>query len=128
MESLLKTKSSSDVKLVVTIGDGTTRPDISLEGLSRGSILTGFENGLMGIYDIALLAECEQLIDVDTRTRHDVEVIVEDFGNTRLPDLSDYKQMNSAIINIVEEGYQREDIEDDWDEEREFDQPDKEND
>ena len=96
--------------------------------LPNSLILNEFEGEHMGIYDIALLAECGQLIDVDARTRHDVEVVVEDFGNPRLPDLSDYKRIDSAITNIIDERYQSEDCEDDWDEEREFDQPDREND
>ena len=79
----------------------------------------------MRIYDIALLAECEQLIDVDAQTRHDVEVVMNDFRNPRLPDLSDYKRIHNAIINSIEEGYQSEDYDNDWDEEHEFDQLDE---
>ena len=101
------------MKLVVNFGEGTTRPEISLEGLGRGSTLSEFEGGHIGIYDIALLAECEQLIDVDAQTRHDVEVVVKDFRSPRLPDLSDYDRIHSSIISVIEEGYQSEDYEDD---------------
>jgi hypothetical protein len=114
---LLKTKNGDDIKLIVSFDPNAKSRGmrkytcISLEGISRESLLCSFEDESMRIYDIALFAECEQLIDVHNQTRHDVEIIVKNPQDVRLPDLSEYDRIHSAIISVIEEGQQEEDIE-----------------
>ncbi|MHA1961952.1 MAG: hypothetical protein ACW99U_17225 [Candidatus Thorarchaeota archaeon] len=114
---LLKTKSGDDVKLVVSFDPKAKSRRmkkytcISIEGISHDSLLSSFEDESMGIYDVALFVECEQLIDVQHQTRHDVEIIMKNPGDVRLPDLSEYDRIHSAIISVLEEGQQEGDIE-----------------
>jgi hypothetical protein len=114
---LLKTKSSNDVRLVVSFDSNAKNigmkkySTLTLEGISQSSILCGFENESMGIYDIALLVECEQIIDVDNGFRHDVEVAIEVPRNINLPDLSEYPRIHNVIISAIEDDYQEEEIE-----------------
>lgn len=57
----------------------------------------------MSIYDVALLAECQQIIDSENQSRHNVEVVVKDIRDIILPDLSVFDRIHSTIISMIEE-------------------------
>ena len=68
------------------------------------SHLVRFEQEEMGIFDVALLTECEQLIDVDTGTRYDVTIKAEALLLLRIVDLlSDYPNLESIILSLIED-------------------------
>jgi hypothetical protein len=61
----------------------------------------------LGIYDIALLAECEQLVDVSTKTRHQLNIDVGNLRDAQLPPgIEEYDRLSNAISEQTEEGYE----------------------
>ncbi|MHA2377788.1 MAG: hypothetical protein ACXADS_00765 [Candidatus Thorarchaeota archaeon] len=78
--------------------------NVRLEGVSEGVRLSGLESEMMGIYDVALLAECEQLVDVDSGTIHEVVIDAKSLLNLRVVHLLDeYPRLSSAIIGVIED-------------------------
>ena len=58
----------------------------------------------MGIFDVALLSECVQLVDVDTGTRFDFEIDSASLVCLRLVHiLSEYPRLQNSIIGNIEE-------------------------
>ncbi len=58
----------------------------------------------MVIFDVALLSECTQLVDVDTGTRYDVGIDSTALVRLRLVNLlSEYPRLQNPIIGDIEE-------------------------
>ncbi|MFX1559090.1 MAG: hypothetical protein ACFFBL_00745 [Promethearchaeota archaeon] len=107
-EDFLKTKAGEDIILRIVVDK--QRKDrgykkylkVKLEGLQGRGHLTGLEIEDMGIFDVALLSECGQLVDVDTR--FDFEIDSKALVELRLTNiLSDYSKLQSSIIGYIEE-------------------------
>lgn len=73
---------------------------IIIGGLEKSSILKKLESERFGIFDIALLTDCEQLLDITFLKRYDVEIDVADIAQLRFPPrLEDYSRLHSAILS-----------------------------
>ena len=58
----------------------------------------------MGIFDVALLTECEQLIDVDSGKRHAVSLNAEALVPLKIVHLlSEYPNLESSILSLIED-------------------------
>ncbi|MHA2146412.1 MAG: hypothetical protein ACXAB0_13270 [Candidatus Thorarchaeota archaeon] len=109
-EDFLKTKSGEDITLKVLVDE--QRKDrgykrylrVQLEEFQGRGHLVNLELEDMGIFDVALLSECAQLVDVDTGTRFDVGIDSTALVRLRLVHiLSDYPRLQTSIIGDIEE-------------------------
>jgi hypothetical protein len=58
----------------------------------------------MSIYDVALIADCTQLVDVDMGMRYPLTLNVEGLESLKLPyGLSDYSEFYNHLIAMREE-------------------------
>jgi len=109
-EELLRTHESSDIVLQISLDEQKKDRGfkkylkVHLDGLKDEGRLSGLENENMGIFDVALLAECGQLVDIDSSSRYtlsiDAETLVS-LGMVHL--LSDYSNLENAIVGHIEE-------------------------
>ena len=77
---------------------------VQLEGLKGRGHLIGLEMEDMGIFDVALLSEVGQLVDIDSGTRFDFEIDSKALVELRLTHiLSDYQKLQKSIIGYIEE-------------------------
>jgi hypothetical protein len=110
---LLETRLTYDVTLVVKVDEQLKKLGVRkhlravLDGVDRKSTLHCIERDPLGIYDVALLAECEQLVDVGMRTRHQLNIDVKGLRNVRVPpSVAEYDRLSNAITEDVEENYE----------------------
>jgi len=110
---LLETKLADDATLVVKVDERLKNLGVRkhlraiLDGVGGNSTLHCLERDAMGIYDIALLAECEQLVDVGMGTRHHLSVDVKGLrGLQTPPGVAEYDRLNDAITNDIEESHE----------------------
>jgi hypothetical protein len=76
---------------------------VSLQGLLKGSTLSHLESERLGIFDVALLAECSQLIDVGSGHGHEVNIDAEGLLELRVVNLLDeYPRISSALMSLIE--------------------------
>jgi len=106
-EELLKTKEGRDIMLRIVVDErmkniGTKKYlKVQFDGLKKSG-LACIENEDMGIFDVALLTECNQLIDVASGRRHDVSINVESLAPLRLVHLlSEYPNLQSIITSNI---------------------------
>lgn len=138
-EEFLETSVGGDIILRISVDEQKKERGfkkylkIHLDGLKENQRVSELENEDMGIFDVALLAECGQFVDIDSNSRYNLSIDAEALVNLRLVHiLSDYSKLENAIIGHIEEleSSEVEEIdeafEEDWDEEREFDQPNTE--
>jgi hypothetical protein len=89
---------------------------IILNGVDDESNLRGFRNEILGIYDVALLAECEQIVDPITGTRHTLEIDAKGISGIRIPSgLAGYERLRDAIINTTQEDFEEREYEEECD-------------
>jgi hypothetical protein len=109
-EDFLMTKAGEDITLRIMVDE--QRKDrgfkkylkVQLDGLQGRGHPIGLEMEDMGIFDVALLSECGQIVDVDTGTRYDFEIDSEALVRLRLTHiLSDYPRLQNSIIGHIEE-------------------------
>ncbi len=133
-DELLKTKEGDDITLRIAVDEqmknvGTRKYlKVQFDGLKESGPVR-IETEDMGIFDVALLTECEQLIDVVSGRRHNVSINVESLIPLRLVHLlSEYPKLQSTIMSHIEDLQLSESdkYEEDWDEGQEFEEPDVE--
>ena len=109
-EEFLETKVGDDVILRIKVDE--QRKDrgykkylkVHLDELKEGGKLSGFEYEDMGIFDVALLAECNQLVDTESNTRYNLSIDAESLVELRVAHiLSEYPRLQSALIGHIEE-------------------------
>jgi hypothetical protein len=119
-EELLATRFGDDVVMRVIVDSrlknlGAKKYlNLSFEGLGEDSGLISLSNEKMGLFDVALLAECEQLVDTRTNRRHQVSVDVKDLSNLRVVHLlTEYPRMHDTLVDYITdlEEYGRDDVE-----------------
>lgn len=109
-ENLLETKSGEEITLRIEVDEQLKNRGykkylkIKLDELEKRSHLVGLEMEDMGIFDIALLSECGQLVDVDSGMRFDFDIDSRALVELRLTHiLSDYSRLQDSIIGHIEE-------------------------
>ncbi|MHA2354229.1 MAG: hypothetical protein ACXADC_03590 [Candidatus Thorarchaeota archaeon] len=76
---------------------------VRLEGLLKDSAISHLESERLGIFDVALLAECSQLIDVGSGHGHDVNIDAEGLLELRVVNLlNDYPRISSVLMSLIE--------------------------
>ncbi len=100
-EDLVDAKNDSKVRL--TVCKSGTRFKVELKGLHQNSSLKRIERLELSIYDVGLLAECVQLIDVENQTRHEMSVSVDDnLAETSIPDISEFPRLDKTLKALIE--------------------------
>jgi len=100
-EELLNATNGPDVKLIVS--RSRKRFKVELEGLASTSGLKKIERLELGIYDVGLFVECEQLIDVVNQTRHKISVYVDDaLAEKSVPDMSEFPRFHKVLDALIE--------------------------
>ncbi len=109
-EDLLGTSESGDIILRITVDEEKKSRGfkkylkVHLDGLKEEGHISGLESEEMGIFDVALLAECSQLVDIDSRSRYNISIdarALVNLGSVHL--LSDYSKLENAIAGHIEE-------------------------
>ncbi len=107
--TILQTRMAGDTVLTVQVDERLRNAGVSkhlrviLADVQDDSMLKSIESEAMSIYDVALLAECKQLIDTDSNLRYDVELDVESLLSLRISqDLSEYGRLHNAIMGLIE--------------------------
>jgi hypothetical protein len=55
----------------------------------------------MSIYDIALLSECEQIVDTEERMRHSLSISLKGFETLKIPDgTSEYSRFRDVLSGL----------------------------
>jgi hypothetical protein len=76
---------------------------VKLQGLLKGSTLSHLESERFGIFDVALLAECSQLVDVGSSHGHEVRIDAEGLLELRVVSILDeYPRISSALMSLIE--------------------------
>ncbi|MHA2023233.1 MAG: hypothetical protein ACTSWQ_06195 [Candidatus Thorarchaeota archaeon] len=100
-EELLNATNGPDVKLIVS--RSRKRFKVELEGLPSTSGLKKIERLELGIYDVGLFVECEQLIDVENQTRHKMSVSIENIlAESYIPDMNDFPRFHKVLEALIE--------------------------
>ena len=98
---LLSTEAGSPLILRIQSEDSTfKRLRVEFDELPTTSSLHALENVTLNIFDLALLAECEELIDTSTNKRHQVQIDAKELFDLRFSGLSDYPRLQSAIASL----------------------------
>ncbi|MHA1423918.1 MAG: hypothetical protein ACTSWA_12775 [Candidatus Thorarchaeota archaeon] len=108
-EELLQTKQGEDVTLRIIVDEliqsiGSKKYlKVQFDEVTT-SRLVKFEQEEMGIFDVALLTECEQLMDVDSGTRYNVSLKAEALVPLKIVHLlSEYPILESTILSIIDD-------------------------
>ena len=113
-EELLRTQQGEDITIriladekIQSIG-GKRYLKMQFDELTT-SRLTRFAYEEMGIFDVGLLCECEQLIDVDAEKIHNVSINAEALVPLKVVHLlSEYSNLESAILSHIDDLQQAE--------------------
>jgi hypothetical protein len=130
----LHSKQGEDVILRITVDEqiqsmGSKKYlKVQVDGLPT-SRLVRFEQEELGIFDVALLAECGQLMDMDTGQRHNISINAESLVSLKVVHLlSEYPNLESTILRHIEDFQQAEmeEYEEGQEAEQEYIEPDHE--
>jgi hypothetical protein len=131
---LLQTREGKDVTIHVRVNEqalsiGSKKYlKVQFDELTT-SRLVHFEQEELGIFDVALLCECEQLIDADAGKRHNVSLNAKALIPLKVVHLlPEYPRLESAILSHIDDLQQAEseDYEERMEEEQEYIEPDYE--
>ncbi len=101
---LLSTTSGKRITLVIQPEDNNTYR-VRLQGISAKSSLKSLEGLELNVFDMVLLAECEQLIDTTRKTRHEVVIDARQLSDFRFSQLNSYPRLREAVSHLVETGF-----------------------
>jgi hypothetical protein len=109
-QELLTTKSGEDVTLSFTVDERLKALGVKkylrvrLQGLRKRSTLAHLESETMAIFDVALLAECSQLMDVGSGYGHEVIIDAEGLLELRVLHLLDeYPRISNALMSLIQD-------------------------
>lgn len=114
---LLRTVMGDEVEVKVHVDEGLRKSGdfkflrVEFDGLAAGSFLKGLEDRRLNIYDLALLAECDQLVDVNHGTRHTLTFDIDALMDVRVPEgVAEYSCLHGMLLDMIEESYDDEDV------------------
>ncbi|TFG14972.1 hypothetical protein EU537_01655 [Candidatus Thorarchaeota archaeon] len=105
--SLLDMREGKDCTLVIREDKALAKHRIfdrfrvEFKGLEEYSSLKRLEQVTMHIFDVALLAECKQLVDTRAGEYHRVEIELGEIDFSQLPHLSEYERLDSLIEETI---------------------------
>ncbi|MHA1949754.1 MAG: hypothetical protein ACW99G_13485 [Candidatus Thorarchaeota archaeon] len=94
--------------------------ELTVSGLKK------FEQEELGLFDVALLSECEQLVDLDSATRYTVSIKADSLVPLKIVHLlSEYPTLQSILLSLIEDLQiaETEEYEEKWEEEQEYIEP-----
>jgi hypothetical protein len=98
---LLSTRGGDSLTLVIQSVDSNFKDlSVVVDGVPTDSSLIALEQVGMNIYDVGLLTECEQLIDVEKRTRHSVDIDAKQLYDLRFRKIHEYSRLATAISEL----------------------------
>lgn len=107
-EDLLATRLGDDIVMRVMVDSrlktlGAKKYlNLSFEGLGRDSGLISLSDEKMGLFDVALLAECEQLVDTRSNMRYQLSIDVKDLSGLRVVHLlTEYPRMHDTLVDYI---------------------------
>lgn len=103
-DNLLSTKKGGRVTLVIRPEDNN-RFKVKLQGISAESSLRTLEGFKLNVFEMALLAECEQLIDTTGETRHDVKIDASQLSDFRFSQIDNHPRLKEAVSRNVKTGF-----------------------
>ncbi|MHA1948766.1 MAG: hypothetical protein ACXAAO_00365 [Candidatus Thorarchaeota archaeon] len=95
-DELLSARKGKRTTLVIVPNDNNWF-SVRLHGLSTESSLKALEGLELNVFDLALLAECEQLFDTTNKTRHEVLIDASQISDLRFSQLSSYPRLHEAV-------------------------------
>lgn len=105
----LQTRQGEDITLVITVDEhlqsiGSKKYfKVKFDKLRTSSLLK-FEQEELGIFDVALLTECEQLVDVTSGARYNVSIDATALAPLKIVHLlSEYPNLESTILSFIED-------------------------
>jgi len=108
-EEFLQTRQGKDITLRIVVDEliqniGSKKYlKVQFDELKISSLLK-FEQEELGIFDVALLTECEQLVDVISGTRYNVSINAEALVPLKVVHLlSEYPILESTILSLIED-------------------------
>ncbi len=109
-DELLRTRVAGSSTLRVSIdeslrGVGAKKYlKVNFEGIKSNERIREFEHDVFGIFDVALLAECKQIFNLEKGTRYNLEINVEGLESLKLPhNLSEYPELYDNIVAMRED-------------------------
>ncbi len=96
---LLSTKKGRTITLVIQTEDDN-RFKVGLQGVSEETFLKKLEGLKLNVFDMALLTECEQLIDTQENTRHDMRIEASQLSEFRFSQIDRYPRLKEAVSRV----------------------------
>ncbi|MBN2229863.1 MAG: hypothetical protein JW779_09745 [Candidatus Thorarchaeota archaeon] len=97
----LSTKQGEQITMKVLTDDNSFRDfRVELDDVPEESYLKLLETLEFNIFDLALLAESEQLVDPRTNTRHDIELDVKGIRGLRFSHIDEYQRLKKALSEL----------------------------
>ena len=96
---LLSTKKGRTITLVIQTEDDN-RFKVGLQGVSEETFLKKLEGLKLNVFDMALLTECEQLIDTQESTRHDMRIEASQLSDFRFSQIDRYPRLKEAVSRV----------------------------
>jgi hypothetical protein len=108
-QELLACNSGDDATMTFTVEERLKAMGVKkylrvgLQGLLKGSAISNLESERMGIFDVALLAECRQIVDVGSGHIHDLDIDAKGLLDLRVAHLFDeYPRISNALVSLIE--------------------------
>ncbi len=96
---LLSTKKGKRITFVIR-PVANNRFMVGLQGVSEEALLKKLEGLKLNVFDMALLTECEQLIDTPGETRHDVKIDAGQLSDFRFSQLNYHPRLKEAVSRV----------------------------
>ncbi|MHA1424147.1 MAG: hypothetical protein ACTSSD_18875, partial [Candidatus Thorarchaeota archaeon] len=108
-EELLQTQQGEDITLRIIVDEqiqsiGSKKYfKVQFNELTNSSLLK-FEQEELGIFDVALLTECEQLVDVASGMRYNISIKADALVPLKIVHhLSEYPNLESTILSLIDD-------------------------
>ncbi len=99
---LLSTTKGNRLTLSIQSEDSTFKSlRVKLDGVPTDSSLRALETLWLNIFALALLTECEELIDRNTKTRHSIDIDAKALFGLRFSHIDEYPRLYEAISELA---------------------------
>ena len=99
---LLSTTKGNRLTLTIQSEDSTLKSlRVKLDGIPTDSSLRALETLWLNIFALALLTECEELIDRKTKTRHSIDIDAKALFGLTFSHIDEYPRLYEAISELV---------------------------
>ncbi len=102
---LLAASAGGDVTLTIWTERSGSGFRLQLQGLEDDSPLRSLEEASPSLYEVGLLAECEQLIDTKNRLRHEVELDVSGHLDLSASQVERYPALSHALAEVDRDAF-----------------------